>query len=97
MKKATKPRKKTAKAAKRAARPTARQAARQSADDLRPEYDFRGGARGKYASRYQSGSNIVVLDPDVAAAFKDAEAVNHALRTLLELVPPPAKRRRRTT
>ena len=52
-------------------------------DDLRPEYDFRGGERGKYAKRYREGTNIVVLDPDVAAKFKDSQAVNEALRSLL--------------
>jgi hypothetical protein len=54
-----------------------------SSDDLRPEYDFRGGVRGKYAGRFREGANIVVLDPDVAAEFKDSEAVNDALRKLL--------------
>lgn len=52
--------------------------------DLRPEHDFRGGARGKYAKRYREGTNIVVLDPDVAAEFKDSQAVNDALRAFLE-------------
>ena len=52
-------------------------------DDLRPEYDFRGGVRGKYAARFREGTNIVVLDPDVAAEFKDSQAVNDALRRLL--------------
>jgi hypothetical protein len=51
--------------------------------DLRDEYDFRGGVRGKYASRYAEGSNVVVLDPDVAKAFPDAAAVNDALRELI--------------
>ena len=55
-----------------------------SRDDLRPDYDFRGGARGKYAKRYREGANIVVLDPDVAAEFKDSQAVNDALRAFLE-------------
>src|SRR6266704_6837441 len=55
-----------------------------SGDDLRPEYDFSGGVRGKYAQRFREGTNIVVLDPDVAAAFKDSPAVNDALRTLLK-------------
>jgi hypothetical protein len=50
--------------------------------ELREEYDFRGGVRGKYASRYAEGSNVVVLDPDVAKAFPDAAAVNDALREL---------------
>ena len=49
---------------------------------LRPHYDFRGGVRGKYASRYRAGTNAVVLDPDVAAAFPNAVAVNRALRML---------------
>ena len=48
--------------------------------ELREEYDFRGGVRGKYAGRYAEGSNVVVLDPDVAKAFPDAAAVNDALR-----------------
>ncbi len=55
-------------------------------DDLRPEYDFsqlRGGVRGKYVERYREGTNLVLLDPDVAAAFPDARAVNDALRLLL--------------
>jgi hypothetical protein len=56
-------------------------------DDLRPEYDFaqlEGGVRGKYAERYREGTNLVLLDPDVAAAFPDAKAVNDALRLLIE-------------
>ena len=52
-------------------------------DEIQPEYDFRGGIRGKYAKQYREGTNIVVLDPDVAAKFKDSQAVNEALRTLL--------------
>jgi hypothetical protein len=55
-----------------------------SGDDLRSEYDFTGGVRGKYAQRFREGTNIVVLDPDVAAEFKDSQAVNDALRTLLK-------------
>ena len=56
-------------------------------DDLRPEYDFsqmQGGVRGKYVERYRQGTNLVLLDPDVAAAFPDAKAVNDALRLLLQ-------------
>ena len=48
--------------------------------DIRPEYDFSGGVRGKYAARYARGTNVVVLDPDVAAAYPTAEVVNQALR-----------------
>jgi hypothetical protein len=58
-----------------------------SGDDLRPEYDFSAGVRGKYAQRFREGTNIVVLDPDVAAEFKDSQAVNAALRTLLKTRP----------
>jgi hypothetical protein len=50
---------------------------------MREEYDFSGGVRGKYADRFADGSNVVVLDPDVAAAFKTREAVNEALRERL--------------
>ncbi|HUP25690.1 MAG TPA: hypothetical protein VNB06_22460 [Thermoanaerobaculia bacterium] len=53
-------------------------------DDLRPEYDFRDGVRGKYAKRYREGSNVVVLDPDVASQFKDSREVNQALRAFLK-------------
>ena len=63
-------------------------------DTMRPHYDFRGGVRGKYVSRYRAGTNVVVLDPDVAAVFSSAAAVNRALRTLLDVVPPRRARRR---
>ena len=48
----------------------------------RPEYDFSKGVRGKYSARFAAGSNVVVLEPDVAAKFPTAEAVNDALRQL---------------
>lgn len=51
--------------------------------ELRPQYDFSKGVRGKYAARYREGSNVVVLDPDVAATFKTTQAVNDALRDLI--------------
>lgn len=51
--------------------------------EMRAEYDFSSGARGKYAERFAEGSNVVVLDPDVAEVFSDAEAVNDALRGLM--------------
>jgi hypothetical protein len=46
-------------------------------DDLRAEYDFSGGVRGKHAARYAQGTNVVVLDPDVAEAFPNPATVNH--------------------
>jgi hypothetical protein len=65
---------------------------------MRPEYDFSKGVRGKYTTRLKPGSQIVVLDPDVAAAFGDARAVNRALRTLIEIMPArPARSSRRRT
>jgi hypothetical protein len=57
-------------------------------DDLLPEYDaqlIRDGVRGKYAERFAAGTLVVALEPDVAAAFPDAAAVNAALRALLEI------------
>ncbi len=56
---------------------------RPSDPDVRDEYDFSHGARGKYAARYAQGSNVVVLDPDVAAEFPDSASVNRALRAHL--------------
>ena len=53
---------------------------------MRPEYDFSRGVRGKYAKRYAEGTNIVVLEPDVAREFPDSTAVNSALRALRELL-----------
>ena len=54
-------------------------------DTMRAEYDFSGGVRGKYFQRYQDSSNVVVLDPDIAARFKNARAVNEALRALVKI------------
>lgn len=50
---------------------------------MRDEYDFSDGIRGKYAERFEQGSNVVVLDPDVAAEFPTRESVNKALRVYL--------------
>jgi len=52
---------------------------------LRPEYDFSKGVRRKYASRFASGTNLVLLDSDLANRFPDSEAVNRALRSLAEI------------
>ena len=55
-------------------------------DDLRPEYDFAsmgGGVRGKYVARLRRGSNLVLLEPEIAAAFPSDDAVNEALRGVL--------------
>ena len=68
-------------------------------DDLRPEYDFdfSKGERGRYYKRLlKEGSNIVVLEPDVAKAFPDSAAVNDALRSLLDLARSSTSRGQRS-
>ncbi|HEU0012241.1 MAG TPA: hypothetical protein VFQ45_01085 [Longimicrobium sp.] len=60
-------------------------------DEILPEYSLRGGVRGKYAGRYAEGTNLVLLDPDVAAVFRDSEAVNRALRSLVEIIRDQAR------
>ena len=58
-------------------------------DELRPEYGetlLKNGIRGKYAGQYAAGTNIVRLEPDVAAAFPNEDAVNEALRFVLKLM-----------
>jgi hypothetical protein len=55
---------------------------KEAGDEMRAEYDFSGGVRGKYFERYKAGSNIVVLDPDVSSVFPNAAVVNEALRGL---------------
>jgi hypothetical protein len=54
--------------------------------DMLDEYDFSGGVRGKHAASYAEGSNVVVLDPDVAEVFPDSQSVNKALRALAEII-----------
>ncbi len=69
-------------------------------DEMRPEYDLTklsGGVRGKYYREAQAGSNLVLIDPDLASIFPDGEAVNRALRVLADAaqISTPRKRRRR--
>lgn len=57
-------------------------------DELQPEYDFsqmEGGVKGKYVERYRAGTNLVLLDPDVAKAFPTEADVNEALRLLMQV------------
>jgi len=61
--------------------------------DMLEEYDFTGGVRGKYAKRYAEGTNIVVIDPDVAEYFPDNESVNEALRSLTAIIKRQKKAR----
>lgn len=68
---------------------------------MRENYDFTGGARGKYARRYAKGTNLVRLDTDVAKAFPSASSVNESLRALAAIIRsrkrPPALRRTAVT
>lgn len=84
-------------------------------EDMLPEYDFRGGVRGKHARALEQGYTVkvhrvdgtttvqhfnlpegaVMLEPDVQEYFPDSESVNHALRTLIELIPSRRRSRRR--
>lgn len=71
-------------------------------DELRPEYDLRlllkRGVRGKYAKRYRSGTNLVLLEPDVARAFSNEQAVNETLRLVIQLTKiRSGKKPKRTT
>ena len=54
--------------------------------DMLEEYDFSKGIRGKYAKRYAEGTNVVVIEPDVAKFFPDHDAVNQALRSLTDII-----------
>ena len=60
--------------------------ARKRNNEMLREYDFSQGIRGKYARRYVKGSNAVVLEPDVAKMFPNAQAVNSSLRSLAEII-----------
>lgn len=54
-------------------------------EEMRAEYDIRGGVRGKYYERYREGTNVVLLEPDVAAVFRNSQSVNRALRMLIDV------------
>ena len=54
--------------------------------EMLEEYDFSGGTRGKYIKRYAEGTNVVILEPDVAKYFPDNESVNEALRSLISVI-----------
>jgi hypothetical protein len=58
---------------------------------MQPEYDIRGGVRGKYYERYREGTNVVLLEPDVAAVFHDSVSVNRALRVLIDVARTQTK------
>ncbi|MCI0624986.1 MAG: hypothetical protein L0387_25660 [Acidobacteria bacterium] len=69
---------------------------RQAADSLRDEHDFSRGVRGKHSARYASGTNVVVLEPDVASAFPTTREVNDALRALAQIIRSRTSSRKST-
>jgi hypothetical protein len=73
---------------------------RKGVDELRPEYkrsDFGNLVRGKYAAQVAAGTNVVVLEPELAEAFPNDKAVNEALRGLLDVAATTARLTRRST
>jgi hypothetical protein len=58
----------------------------QNIDEMRAEYDFSKGVRGKHAAQYAAGTNVVIIEPDVAAEFPTAEDVNETLRAVAQLM-----------
>jgi len=64
---------------------------RADVDTMRPEYDFSQAVRGVTAVRYAQGTNVVLLDPDVAEVFPDTQSVNEALRTFARLARVPLR------
>ena len=60
--------------------------------DMLDEYDFSKGIRGKYTERYKKGTNVIVIDPDVAEYFADSKAINDALRSIIPIIKQNAKK-----
>jgi hypothetical protein len=74
-----------------------RTSAKKGGDKLRPEYDLsqlKGGIRGKYYKRAMAGTNLVLIEPDLAKAFSDTDSVNRALRLLVNAASFATRRRR---
>ena len=64
------------------------------ATEMRAEYDFSGGVRGKYVDRYRQGTNVVLLDPELAEVFPNSKSVNDALRALVAIAARTETRKR---
>ena len=62
--------------------------------EMKAEYDFSNGVRGKYAGRYGIATNVVLLDPELVAAFPDSKSVNDALRALVAIAERTETRKR---
>ena len=75
-----------------------RESLKKLTDELRPEYDLsqlKGGVRGKYYKRAIAGTNLILIEPDLAKAFPGPDSVNRALRTLLDAASATAGSARR--
>ena len=70
---------------------------KKASEDIRSEYDFSRGVRGKYSLQFRRGANLVLLEPEVAEFFFDSAAVNDALKALIEIAKRGRKPRRRAT
>ncbi len=60
--------------------------------EMLDEYDFSKGIRGKYAERYKKGTNVIVVDPDVAEYFSDSKTINDALRSIIPIIRQNVKK-----
>ncbi len=60
--------------------------------EMLDEYDFSKGIRGKYAERYKKGTNVIIVDPDVAEYFSDSKAINDALRSIIPIIRQNVKK-----
>jgi hypothetical protein len=69
-------------------------ASKRGTREMRAEYDFSGGVRGKYVDKYRRGINVVLLDPELAEAFPDSKSVNDALRALVAIATRAETRKR---
>ena len=70
-----------------------KQVKRPTSRGMRAEYDFSTGVRGKHYEKFKQGTNLILLDPDLASVFKDSADVNEALRALLRLANQVPRRR----
>ncbi len=67
---------------------------KRKAPEMRADYDFSGGVRGKYAEKYERGTNVVLIDAELTDAFPDSKSVNDALRALVAIAARADTRKR---
>jgi hypothetical protein len=73
--------------------PSEAQVERPTSRGMRAEYEISRGVRGKHYEKFKQGTNLILLEPDIASVFKDSAAVNEALRALLRVVDQVPRRR----